>query len=436
MAEGQSGQQQQRTARHVGLQVASYSIRVDHPEDRNTIHDWPLRRMLVASTISSLGADVVSLQEISPVQKHDLQIDLGPEWGVDVKECDPTGWAGQDRTRPDAGPNDGQAREGNGVAWRKDRLCFVSSSSFWLGPSPDKPTMFGGSGYLHTCHVSKFTDLYTGKLVVVYSTHFDPAGDDSMSTGGATARREAAQLVMSRALEEQKETKGKKKAELADVVIVSGNFNTFEDRQGATYSALRSSSEEKFVDVREAPFVIHADHGRGGGSWEGWETNQFCRAAIGGELRYDQIFVSMGTPVYRTSVMEERYIVPFQGYHQAVYASDHLPVVAEIGLPASKKMRVTIMAEAMGRAPKSTIGARSTICLVIFILLVVLFVFIFLWILWDAVVNGNLECRLECRNRLRDPPFDAQLFANLSCVPRETSPNPFEAELGSGAGSS
>ena len=88
---------------HAGsmLRVASYNVRVDHTEDYDTVHDWPLRRRPVASTILGLGADLVALQEPSPVQVDDLEADLGPEWGVAAAPCDPDAWAA---TEPEGGP--------------------------------------------------------------------------------------------------------------------------------------------------------------------------------------------------------------------------------------------------------------------------------------------------------------------------------------------
>ena len=33
------------------LRIASYNIRVDHTDDIGTVHDWPNRRPLVASSL-------------------------------------------------------------------------------------------------------------------------------------------------------------------------------------------------------------------------------------------------------------------------------------------------------------------------------------------------------------------------------------------------
>lgn len=384
-----------------------------------------MRRRLVASSILSMGADLIALQEPSPHQAHALEVDLGPEWGVKVDACDPVAWAGSDTYHPDAGPSDGQARDGNGVAWRRDRLTLISTRTFWLGPTPDRPAgdpsnVWGGtSGYQRTCHVSKFTCLHTGRIVALFSTHFDHQGDDSMATGGSEARRQSATLVMSRALAEKRSGK-------VDVVIVAGDFNTFEDRQGATYSALRAAAEDEFVDVREAPNVLQVDHGRGGGTWEGWETNEWSRERVGGEQRFDQMFVSANIPVHRTSVRQEQYRIFWRGGDHYVYASDHLPLVSEIGIEATTKPLVRIKTEALARAPRKPMQGKAMMCLGIMLVLALFFLGLLFWILWDWAVGGALECRLECRDRRFDPPFDASVIAkfqqNNTCYPKGSEP--------------
>ena len=102
-------------------------MRVDHHEDVGTAHEWSLRRGLVAESIRALSADVVALQEPSPMQAADLQADLGPDWGVSVGACDPMAWDAE----PELGPGDGQARDGNGFAWRRSRMQLLGSSHFW-----------------------------------------------------------------------------------------------------------------------------------------------------------------------------------------------------------------------------------------------------------------------------------------------------------------
>jgi len=391
------------------LRFATFNVRVDHTDDLDTIHDWSLRRQPVAACISGLCADIVALQEPSPAQAQCLEADLGPEWGVAVAACDPGAWA----AAGDDGPGDGQARDGNGVAWRRDRLELLETSVFWLCPAPESPATepaWGGSKYQRTCHVSRFLDLKSGLRIALYSAHFDHEGADSYAKGGSEVRRMSAALVMGRALAAARSAD-------VDVVVVAGDFNTFEDREGATYAALMESADGEFRDVRDAPGVLEVDCGRGSASWEGWDTNEYCRARAGPQ-RYDQIFVSAHVPVMRTCVPEERYVVQHAGLVHWAYASDHLPVVADLALPAflgaprSRPKPAPASAFAAGGGPRSgsksgsgAVSPRALFCMVLLSLLIAGAVALLLALLWDMTGGTDLECILECRNRRTDPPF-------------------------------
>jgi len=385
------------------MRIASWNVRVDHHEDIETVHDWPMRRALVSSSLRALSADIVALQEPSPAQAADIKADLGPEWGVLVTPCDPNAWEAE----PETGPQDGQARDGNGVMWRRSRVDLVDTYTFWLSPSPEAPWpgaegAYGGSIYQRSCVACTFVDKDTGQKIGVFSTHFDHEGDDNLATGGSDARRQSAAHVMSRANDMLS-------AGSVDYVVVCGDFNTFEDRYGATYSSLVSAADGNLFDVRDVPGVMELDGGRGSGSWEGWETNPWNRAAAG-DQRYDQLFVSTSVGVLRTTVLEEKYCVPFNGEYAWVYASDHAPVVADLALPLSKsgKARLTRRRRALGlsaslRAPMTP---RELICLGTCAAFTAALLGVFLWLLWDLFA-ANLECRFQCRSRSDDPPFDA-----------------------------
>lgn len=206
----------------------------------------------------------------------------------------------------------------------------------WLCPQPDAPWRgeggaWGGSIYQRTCVQSVLLDTYSGRRIAVLSTHFDNEGDDELQTGGSEARRQSAVLVMGHAHELVS-------SGAAEFVVLAGGMNTFGDRSGAAYSALVASADGRLQDVREAPGAVEVDAGRGSGSWEGWETDPNCRMAVG-DQRYDQIFVSTTLQVRRTTVVEERYSAYWEGAYVSVYASDHLPVVVDLGVPVNKEGR-------------------------------------------------------------------------------------------------
>ena len=115
--------------------------------------------------------------------------------------------------------------------------------------------------------------------------------------------------------------------ETADAVVLSGDVNSFEDRDGSCYAALQSAARGMLIDVRDAPGCLEVDGGRGESSWEGWPTNNYCRARCpDSPNRFDQVFVSTNVKVLRTWVPEEKFLAS----NGSVYASDHLPIVTDL----------------------------------------------------------------------------------------------------------
>ena len=367
------------------LRIATYNVRVDHPEDINTVHDWgPMRRGLVASQILALDADLVALQEPSPSQAKDLEADLGSEWAVDVLACDPDAW---DASAKEGGPSEGDAREGNGIAYRKGRFKLLHGACFWLSPTPDEPSEapseWGGSAYQRTCYRAMLRDLWSGQNIVVYSAHFDNDADDSYDSGGSFARSESAKLVMQKARDDRK-TRG------VSTVLVCGDFNTFEDRNGATHAALIEASNDQFDDIRDVKDIRVTDSGRDDSSWEGWETDPYSRQQYGNQ-RYSHIFVPKGTKAARTTVAEERFLVSW-GEQQWVYASDHCPIVADLLLDAKRKGGRHGIAPIAVNSP-AALGLIAALAVMLLAALGVMG-----WMVYEMAGGRNIECRFECRD--------------------------------------
>lgn len=197
--------------------------------------------------------------------------------------------------------------------------------------------------------VSHFRDRATALTVVVLSAHFDHHGDDAAGKP-PSAKEASAAIVMERA---------RCALELADAVVVTGDMNTFGDRGGACYAALRAGAAGAFVDVRDAPGCVEVDAGRGGSSWQGWPSNAWSRTSVpDAPNRYDQVFVSAGVTVLRTSVPEERFpaAAPASASASAsgdsvacLYASDHLPIVTDLRLPRGAVWRAAWRAKLESR---------------------------------------------------------------------------------------
>lgn len=216
-------------------------------------------------------------------------------------------------------------------------------------------------------------------------------------------------------------------AKLCDVVVVAGDFNTFDDRDGACYADLLSSAGEEIIDVRSSVNVLESDGGRGFASWEGWENNEWSRARAGGHCRYDQLFVSAGVPVQRTWVAESRYYVQWGNEQQWAYASDHLPIAADVTVPnlllashplkrAKRRFRAPAASNfKAGGAPPALSGAAKA-CLGLLCLAIIGLICVIIGLMWEMAGGVNFECRVQCRDRMNDPVWDAPAL-NVSCLP-------------------
>ena len=76
----------------------------------------------------------------------------------------------------------------------------------------------------------------------------------------------------------------------SDIIVVMGVLNTFLDRVGECYAALFAGAGSQFRNVRDIPGCMEVDARRGASSWEGWESNTWCRSE-NGDQRYDQVFI-------------------------------------------------------------------------------------------------------------------------------------------------
>ena len=150
--------------------VLSYNIRLATPSDApNT---WNARKQKVFSIIRESKADVFGLQEALHEQV------------IDIKNAFP------DFTKVGVGRDDGiEAGEYSPLFFNAHKYKMLSSGTFWLSQTPSLP---GSRGWDAACNrvVSwvKLKDYKTGKIFLVFSTHFDHMGE--------MARRNSAKLLI------------------------------------------------------------------------------------------------------------------------------------------------------------------------------------------------------------------------------------------------
>lgn len=255
----------------------TFNIRYDEPRDG--VNAWPNRKQKVADVIRFHKADLIGVQEALLTQLRDLE-NLLPDFA----------WCGVGRT-------DGKAAgEYSAILYRKSRFQLIATNTFWLSETEVVGSKGWDAAYPRIVTWAKLKDRVTGKTFVHFNTHFDHVGEK--------ARAESSSLILKKA----GEIHGK------GPFIVTGDFNVTET-SGAYKTIMAGTPTIKLADTRYASVNGHL----GGGS----TFNAFKELEPGRTIDY--IFVRSGIKVFEHATLSDRW--------DGLWASDHLPVLAEILLP-------------------------------------------------------------------------------------------------------
>jgi endonuclease/exonuclease/phosphatase family metal-dependent hydrolase len=274
---GQTNSSSRQTAafQNSAIRVMTFNIRYNEPRDG--VNAWPNRKDKVAGVIRFHKADVVGVQEALLSQLRDLETSL--------KDF---AWCGVGRT-------DGkEGGEYSAIIYRRSRFQLLQCETFWLSPTPDKPGSMGwDAAYPRIVTWAKFRDRISKKTFFHFNTHFDHRGN--------TARTESASLILKRI------------GEIAGKMpfVFTGDLNVKEDSDA--YRTLKAGSVVVHLsDAKQA-----SENGNFGGDST---FSAFKELEPGNKIDY--IFVREGMRVLEHGVLSDRW--------NGLWASDHLPVLAEI----------------------------------------------------------------------------------------------------------
>ena len=256
------------------LRVMTFNIRYDEPRDG--VNAWPNRKQKVADVIRFHKADLIGVQEALLGQLRDLE-KLLPDFA----------WCGVGRT-------DGkEAGEYSAILYKKSRFQLIQTDTFWLNETGKVGEKGWDAALPRIVTWAKFKDRVSGKTFVHFNTHFDHIGEK--------ARAESSSLILKKA----GEIHGK------GPFVVTGDFNVTQD-SGAYRTIMAGTSVIKVLDTRYASI-----HGHFGGDST---FNAFKELEPGRTI--DHIFVRDGIKVFEHGTLSDRW--------NGLWASDHLPVLAEI----------------------------------------------------------------------------------------------------------
>lgn len=245
--------------------VMTFNVRMGKANDG--AHDWVLRRHAAAEMIRRHAPDLVGLQEA-----FDFQVDY-------LREQLP-GYIALG-----AGREDGIRRgEHSLVMVREGTFEVVSSGTYWLSPTPERPSKGWGANFERVVTWTEVRDRQSGRALLFANTHWDHESE--------LARAESAKLMRQRL--------GTMPA------IVVGDFNCTADDEG--YRVLTRGGERVLLDAYQA-----AD--REIGTWHAFTGTPQCG-------RIDWI---LHTQEFRAAAARtDREKI------DGLWPSDHFAVVAEI----------------------------------------------------------------------------------------------------------
>lgn len=264
--------------------VMSFNICWDKKEQCSNC--WSSRKQIVASMIRFHRVDLVGLQEPYYDQMVDLE-ELLPEFG----------WYG-------VGLEDGQ-KKGlfDAIMYRKDRYKLLDKDSFFLSPTPQKPSKGWNAKYKRGVTWGFFEDLLTHRRFFFFNTHFDYHSKDARDGSAHLLRQKILELTQN------------------ELFIVTGDFNLFPELGGGdTYQMLTENCSEPDLAVMvDAQYTSKFPHHGPTGTWSG-----FIESGQPG-IKPDCIFVHPNIDVLSHGILADT----FDGNK---YPSDHLPVVADLNL--------------------------------------------------------------------------------------------------------
>jgi endonuclease/exonuclease/phosphatase family metal-dependent hydrolase len=251
-------------------QMATFNIRWDNPNDIGNL--WKDRLPHVIDLIKFHQISLIGIQEGLHHQVTQMSENLGFEY------------IGKGR-------DDGEQKgEYAAILFDPTKYKVLEQGTFWLSPTPDKPSKGWDAALPRVATYGKFSDLH-GKEFYVFNIHYDHIGQQ--------AREESSKLVVQQI--EQINTKGLP-------VVWMGDFNVTPDNPAYT----TITNLPKWKDARLISPISYGP----AGTFTGFDWEKLPDGII------DHIFISGKIQVLRHGILTDNY--------GKKYPSDHFPVMVEL----------------------------------------------------------------------------------------------------------
>ncbi|MDR7129260.1 endonuclease/exonuclease/phosphatase family metal-dependent hydrolase [Algoriphagus sp. 4150] len=250
---------------------ATFNIRYANQNDIGNL--WEDRLPQVTSLLRFHKIELVGVQEALNNQLLDVSTELGYSFiGV--------------------GRDDGTEKgEYAAILYDPKKFVILDEGTFWLSPTPEKPSKGWDASLNRICTWGKFKDN-DEKIFYVFNVHYDHIGQE--------AREESSKLVMAQVSKINKENAP---------ALLMGDFNI--TPENGAYTTITDNPE--WQDARmisEIPAYGPA------GSFTGFDWERMPDGII------DHVFVKGNIKVIRHGILTDNY--------GKKYPSDHFPVLVEI----------------------------------------------------------------------------------------------------------
>ncbi|EID75037.1 endonuclease/exonuclease/phosphatase family protein [Imtechella halotolerans] len=248
------------------LSMMSYNIKLDYPKEGE--NSWANRKPFFMAQIRFHMPDVLGVQEALPNQMGDMSSVL-PEYSF-----------------IGVGRDDGKEQgEYSAIFYKRELFDVLDSGTFWLSPTPEKPSLGWDAAYNRICTYALFKNKKTGERFWMFNTHFDHIGE--------IARKNSAVLILQ---------KIKSLNSQGYPVVLSGDFNMEPSHKGI------EEIQKELTDSKEIAAQVFGP--------EGTFNNFDFHSPV--TTRIDYIFVSSAIEVDTHAVLSDN--------KDCRYPSDHLPV--------------------------------------------------------------------------------------------------------------
>lgn len=255
------------------FKVMSYNIKYDNVND--TVNNWNFRKEAMVRLVQHYGPQFVGMQEVLLNQLEYLDEHL-PDYG----------YIG-------VGRDDGKQKgEYSPILYNSQHFELKSANTFWLSPTPEKVSKGWDAALERICTYGRFKDKSTGKELYVFNTHFDHVGTE--------ARKQSVNLILQK-------IKAINTQNLP--VVVTGDFNLEPDSEPIQ---LMQAGMTDAQQATQQPFYGPT------GTFNGFDPDMVL------DRRIDYIFVD--------DLKVQSYLHIDDRMENNMHISDHLPVLAELGM--------------------------------------------------------------------------------------------------------